>query len=142
MLTTILCASAVAFAVGGEQTLTAEQCQQRLAGSWEAHLSAKQSIVMKIVGERIMLFAVANGQEQPRWTAKLVISTTEPTRHMDWQRRTSINGPLPDNQCLYRLAGDTLLLIGGGPDRRPDRFFSGQGKEPKTLVFTRIPNQD
>ena len=32
----------------------------------------------------------------------------------------------------------TILVIGGGPNQRPTRFYSGSGGDPKTLVFQRI----
>ena len=48
---------------------------------------------------------------------------------------------LSDNKCLYRCIGDTLLLIGDGPDSRPTKFLSGAGQAHRTIVFTRDPNK-
>ncbi len=36
----------------------------------------------------------------------------------------------------YKI-GD-IAVIGGGPNQRPTRFFSGSGDDPKTLVFIRV----
>jgi len=141
MISTLLLVSVVALASSGQQQLTAEQCQKRLAGKWEADLTPNQTIVMEIKGDTVKLFRIVNGNHSLAWTAKLLVSKAIPENHFDWKKRTSVNGPLPDNQCLYRLVGDTLLLIGGGPDRRPSKFLSGHGDEPKTIIFTRMANK-
>lgn len=138
MLNSALWVAVIAISALGQPELTPDQCQERLEGSWEAHLSAKLSVVMEIEDENIKLYTIRDQKRSLAWTAKLVISKAVPTHHLDWRDRVSKNGPLPDNQCLYRLTGDTLLLIGGGPDRRPEKFLTGHGNEPKTMVFTRI----
>ncbi|MEM9368508.1 MAG: hypothetical protein AAGD07_21140 [Planctomycetota bacterium] len=144
MFLQVLCISVLAFASQGTSSsqvpsaLTPRQCQERLEGRWEAHLAARLSIIMEIEGNAIQLFTIRDKQHSLAWKGKLAVSETIPSDHLDWTDRVSAKGRLPDNQCLYRLVGDTLLLIGGGPDHRPERFLSGQGNEPKTIVFTRI----
>lgn len=66
------------------------------------------------------------------------LTADRPKEFMDWTELRSETTKFPDNQCLYRLRGDTLVIIGGGPDQRPARFFSGPGAEPKALMFTRV----
>ena len=139
MLFTTILASVIAVAPIGQQDLSPKQCQERLAGTWEAHLTPQLSIHMVIEGDNIALYSVDNNGKSLAWSGKVLVEESAPMRHLDWKQRTSTNGPLPDNQCLYRIAGETLLLIGGGPDQRPTKFLSGHGNEPKTLVFTRVP---
>lgn len=139
MLLITLLVSLVAVTSIGNQELSPKQCEERLSGTWEAHLSIQVSVHLEIKRDRIALFKIENNRKLLQWSGKLVASDANPMEHFDWKQRNSTNGPLPDNQCLYRLTGDTLLLIGGGPNRRPTRFLSGHGAEPKTLVFTRVP---
>ena len=82
--------------------------------------------------------AVAGEKHLPKWVGKLSISKDEPKQHMDWVELRAGNTKLPDNKCLFQLCGDVLLVIGGGPNQRPTRFYSGSGGDPKTLVFLRI----
>lgn len=138
MLLAVLYVSVATVASIGQSDRSAEQSQRLLEGSWEAHMTASVSILMEIDGDQIKLFTVRDGQKSHSWNGKLAVSKSDPERHLDWKDRVSINGNLPDNQCLYRLLGDTLLIIGGGPDSRPDQFLSGHGNEPKTMIFTRV----
>ena len=95
---------------------------------------------MTINGAQISVASRSAPQEEnPLWAGRLVISAEQPDKHLDWIERKSKSGALPNNQCLYRCIGDTLLLIGDGPDSRPTQFLSGAGKSPKTIVFTRVP---
>ena len=118
----------------------AEDCRARLAGTWRCNIVAAETIEMTIDADKIELAVVANGKKSVAWAGKLVLSETVPESHFDWRQRISANGPLDDNQCLYRLLGNTLLVIGGGPSERPTQFLSGNGDSPKTLIFTRIEN--
>lgn len=137
MCLAILLASAVVIGSGGQPQLDAKECRLRLEGKWEAHLSAKQMLVMEVADDSVKLDSISNGRRTSGWGGKLVVSNDAPDKHFDWKKRVSANGPLADNQCLYRLVGNTLLVIGGGPNRRPAKFLSGHGNEPKTIIFTR-----
>ena len=95
-------------------------------------------IILSIRDSKIEMSAVSGGKELPSWTGKLNISKDSPNQHMDWVELESGNTKLPDNKCLFRLRGDVLLVIGGGPNQRPTRFYSGAGSDPRTLVFLRI----
>ena len=106
-----------------------------LDGKWRADVSGSQMIVLTISGTKIEMSALSEGKKLPSWTGKLIISL--PNQHMDWVELRSENTKLPDNKCLFRLRDDVLLVIGGGPNQRPTKFFSGSGGDPKTLVFIR-----
>lgn len=108
-----------------------------LNGTWRADVSDSQAVVLKINDNRIEMTAIIEDRAGLMWSGRLRISPAKPNRHMDWVELKSGNSKLPDNKCLYRLRGDTLLVIGGGPDQRPTRFLSGAGTSPKTLVFIR-----
>lgn len=107
-------------------------------GTWRADISGSQSVVLVISGSNIEMHANAGEKRLPIWSGKMTISKENPDSHMDWTELVSGQNKLPDNRCLFRFRGDTLLVIGGGPDRRPTRFFSGPGAEPKALLFIRI----
>ena len=107
-----------------------------LNGKWRADVSGSQMIVLTISGTKIEMSALSEGKKLPSWTGKFIISS--PNQHMDWVELESGNTKLPDNKCLFRLSGDVLLVIGGGPNQRPTRFYSGPGTDPKTLVFLRV----
>ena len=109
-----------------------------LDGKWRADVSGSQMIVLTISGTKIEMSAVSGGKKLPSQTGKLNISKDSPNQHMDWVELESGNTKLPDNKCLFRLRGDVLLVIGGGPNHRPTRFYSGPGSDPRTLVFVRI----
>lgn len=109
-----------------------------LDGTWRADVSQSQSINLSIKDSRIEMTAFAGEKQLPRWVGKLSISQDEPDQHMDWVELRSGNTKLPDNKCLFQLHGDVLLVIGGGPNQRPTRFFSGAGDDPKTLIFIRV----
>ena len=109
-----------------------------LNGTWRADVSDSQMIILSIQNSKIEMTAVSGGKKLPSWTGKMSISKDSPNQHMDWVELQSGSTKLPDNKCLFRLRGDTLLVIGGGPNQRPTRFDSGPGNDPKTLVFLRI----
>ncbi|MEM6690242.1 MAG: hypothetical protein AAF664_12485 [Planctomycetota bacterium] len=138
MFTTFLALAMITAVPDSQQQRDPETCLELLEGSWLADLAPNQSVLMKIDGDEAKLFSILNEKRMPQWTCKLHLSKTLPENHMDWRQRRSSRGPLSDNQCLYRLEGNTLLLIGGGPNERPTKFLSGKGGEPRTIVFTRI----
>lgn len=109
----------------------------KLAGNWRAEISESQAVLLVIRGNELEMQVDAGGAIMPAWKAKLVISKEEPDKHMDWVEVASGKRSLPDNKVLYQLAGNALLVIGGGPKDRPTRFYSGPGGEPRTLIFIR-----
>lgn len=111
---------------------------ERLSGSWRAELAESQALLLLIRVDEVEMKVDSGGVETSLWTAKLVIPKEHSEKHMDWVDVTQGGRALPDNKLLYRLTGNTLLVIGGGPKERPARFYSGPGGEPKTLVFTRV----
>ena len=123
------------FALADDQKSITENT---LDGTWRADVSNSQTIILSIKDSRIEMSAVAGEKQLPRWVGKLNVSEDEPNQHMDWVELRSGNTKLPNNKCLFQLRGDVLLVIGGGPNQRPTRFFSGPGGDPKTLVFLRI----
>ena len=125
-----------AFALADDRQPTTTE--NTLDGTWRADVSDSQLIILSIKGSRIEMSAVAGEKQLPRWIGKLNISKDEPNQYMDWVELRSGDTKLPDNKCLFQLRGDVLLVIGGGPNQRPTRFFSGPGGDPKTLVFLRI----
>ncbi len=108
-----------------------------LEGTWQADVSETQTIILSIKGHHLEMSAVAGEKRLPVWVGKLSISKDEPNQHMDWVELRSGNTRLPDNKCLFRRRDYVLLVIGGGPNQRPTKFFSGSGGDPKTLVFLR-----
>jgi len=104
-----------------------------LEGTWHADVSSTQSLVLKIQATQMEMFVPRGDQRQLIWSGKISVSNESPESQMDWIGAK----PYPNNRCLYRLRGDTLIVIGGGPDKRPTAFLSGPGAEPKVLVFTR-----
>lgn len=111
--------------------------EEALDGTWQADVSETQLIILSIKGSDIEMSAVNGEMRLPVWVGKLRVAEDEPNHHMDWFELRSENTKLPDNKCLFRLRDDVLLVIGGGPDKRPTKFLSGSGGDPKTLVFIR-----
>ena len=109
-----------------------------LDGTWRADVSESQLLILSIEKSKLELTAVSDGKKQPSWIGKMSITKDLPNQNMDWVELHCGGMKLPDNRCLFRLRGDTLLVIGGGPNQRPTRFDSGPGSDPKTLVFFRI----
>ena len=128
----VIACHAVALADDRETTV-----RDTLDGTWQADVSESQLIILSIKGSNIEMSAVAGEKRLPVWVGKLNISKDQPNQHMDWVELRSENTKLPDNKCLFRLRDDVLLVIGGGPNQRPTKFFSGSGGDPKTLVFIR-----
>ena len=114
---------------------------ETLEGTWRADVADSQSIILSIKGSAIEMSAVTGEKRVPIWTGKLSISKDEPNQHMDWIELKAGNTKVPDNKCLFRLRGDVLLVVGGGPNQRPTRFYSGPGAEPKTLLFIRMDRE-
>ena len=111
---------------------------ERLRGSWRAEISDSQALLLEFQGESVGMKVEAAGSATHVWTGKFVIPAEDADCHMDWVQLKGGGRAIPDNRCLFRLAGDTLLVIGGGPATRPTHFFSGPGSEPKALIFTRV----
>jgi len=130
----VLCLACSAAVLAYERQRVAEEA---LDGTWQADVSESQAIVLTIKGPDIAMTAVTGGQRLPVWVGKLRLSEDQPSQQMDWIELRSGNVRLPDNKCLFRRRGDLLLVIGGGPDKRPTKFLSGPGSEPKTLLFLR-----
>ena len=110
---------------------------ERLRGSWRAEISESQALLLKFERESVAMTVEAAGSATTVWMGKFVIPAEHADCHMDWVQLKRGGRAIPDNQCLFRLAGDTLLVIGGGPTKRPTHFFSGPGSEPKALIFMR-----
>ncbi|MFO0876540.1 MAG: hypothetical protein U0840_04135 [Gemmataceae bacterium] len=126
----------LAIAVAACLTLSASaQPRESLAGEWRADLSDTHSLVMRLGRDSVEVAIAEGGVVRPLWAGKMTFPEGEADRHFDW---VGLSNAMPDNKCLYRLAGDTLLVIGGGPDRRPTRFISGPGNGSRTLIFTRV----
>lgn len=111
--------------------------KETINGVWRADVSETQTLLLKVKDSEVEMTAVVGENQIPVWSGKLVLSKEHPNEHMDWVDLHSRTAKLPDNKCLYRLRNDTLLIMGGGPQQRPTRFFSGPGGEPKALLFTR-----
>lgn len=108
-----------------------------LYGEWHADLAEGQSLVLQLQEKKVEM-ALRRGEDTaPLWSGELQFAAERSDQFMDWVRISAGDRRLPDNKCLYRLRGDTLLVVGGG-EVRPSRFYSGPGAEPKVLVFTRV----
>jgi hypothetical protein len=112
--------------------------EEALMGDWKAEVSDTHSLVLRMGKGSVEMGLDDGGAMKPLWSGKLVFPADHPERHFDWVGMSAGNVRLPDNKCLYKLAGDTLLVIGGGAGERPTRFLSGPGAEPRTLIFTRV----
>jgi hypothetical protein len=111
-------------------------------GSWRADISDLQALVLQLDKDLVELKLENDGKLVTLQKGKLSFPTEHPDRHFDWIELKAGANSVPDNQCLYRVSGDTLLVIGGGGKARPTRFYTGPGGEPRTLVFTRILPDD
>lgn len=109
-----------------------------LNGLWRAEISDSHAFLLRIEGAAIDMRVEAGPLQTTLWNGTLVVSEEHPDQHMDWTNLKSGTRVVADNRCLFRLAGDTLLVIGGGPKDRPKRFYTGPGSEPRTLVFSRV----
>ncbi len=111
---------------------------EALRGKWRAEISATQSVLLEFLGDSIEMKIETAGSAPLVMTANVVVPKEHSDQHLDWIQVKSGERPLPDNKCLYKLSGDTLLLIGGGPKERPAQFYSGPGGEPKAFILTRV----
>lgn len=109
-----------------------------LIGTWRADISDTQSILLHLGKGTLDWKIEAGGQVTTLMAGKYSLPKDKPESHMDWTDMKAGERESPDNLCLYRLTGDTLLLIGGGPQNRPTKFYTGPGGEPRTLVFSRV----
>jgi hypothetical protein len=107
-------------------------------GSWRADISDAQALILQLDKDLVELKLESDGKLATLQTGKLSFPKEHPERRFDWTELKAGANPVPDNLCLYRVSGDTLLVIGGGGKARPTRFYTGAGGEPRTLVFTRI----
>ena len=128
----VIACVAIALADEPESRIT-----EALNGTWQADVSDTQTIILRIKDSHMEMSARTGDTLLPAWTGKMRLSEHEPTNQMDWVELRSGATRLPDNKCLFRLRDDVLLIIGGGPDKRPTKFLSGSGSDPKTLVFIR-----
>ena len=110
-----------------------------LLGKWRADISATQSITLEFREDIVEMKIEAGGAVNGIITATAVLPEEHADRHMDWVGMRAGERALPDNKILYKIVGDTMLLIGGGPKDRPASFYSGPGSEPKAFILTRIP---
>lgn len=110
-----------------------------LIGTWRADISDTQSVLLQLGKHTIDWKLEAGGQVTTLMSGHYSLPKDKPESHMDWTDMKAGERDSPDNLCLYRLAGDTLLLIGGGPQNRPTKFYTGPGGEPRTLIFSRVP---
>ncbi len=107
-----------------------------LEGAWRADISESHALVLVLGTASVEMRLDGGGAVTTLWSGRMTFPEGEAGRHFDWVGLKAGGAPMPDNKCLYRLSGDTLLLIGGGPDARPTRLLSGPGA--RTLVFTRV----
>ena len=132
----LISTSSVATSLTAFSTLNAE-VQEGLNGQWACYLAPDITWILSIDGTKISLTIETEQRTMDAWTGRLAFSPTEPEKHFDWKDRRSIAGVWPDEKCLYRCTGDTLLIIRSA-DARPTQFFSGEGFAPKTLIFIRL----
>jgi len=115
---------------------------QKLEGLWQADTKEGEAILLRIMASRIEMLLDRQGEQTSLWIGKVQLTPDKPERHMNWTELKAGDRKLPDNRCLYRCRDDVLLVIGGGPDQRPTRFFTGGGGDPQTIVFTRVPEPE
>jgi uncharacterized protein (TIGR03067 family) len=109
-----------------------------LQGTWKAWRSPDEVIVIEVSGKKFtMTQHVGDRAAESSWTGTIVLDETQSPRHMTWTGVRAGEKDLPENKCIYELMGDTWLLIGGGSEKRPDRFLSGGGPGNQTLVLKR-----
>ena len=116
---------------------SAQEKKPALAGSWRADITDGQAVLLEVRGTAVEMKVEANGVATSLWVGKLSFPKENADRHVDWVEIKAGDRTMPDNKCLYRLSGDSLLVIGGGPIDRPTKFLSGPGAGARTLVFTR-----
>ena len=114
-----------------------QDVRNKLSGRWVCHLEPELTWILSIDGTDVSLAIEADQKRAEAWAGRLKFSSSDPDKHFDWTDRRSVAGIWPDEKCLYRCTGDTLLII-RSKDDRPTRFLSGEGFAPKTLVFTRL----
>lgn len=108
-----------------------------LQGTWTAWRGADDHVVIEVTGKTFTMTRHVGGRAADPWTGTIVLDEAHSPRHMTWSGVRAAGQDLPGNQCIYEVQGDTWLLIGGGPDKRPDRFLSGGGAGSQTLVLKR-----
>lgn len=135
----LLCALVV-FAAFTGSLAKEEQLKGDLAlmqGKWKAWMSADHWMDFEVQGTRFKMTHLSTKGVTVPWNGTLVIDEKPDPRHLTWTQVKSGGNALPDNQCLYEIHKDTWLIIGGGPNTRPERFFSGGGDGSQTLVLKR-----
>src|SRR5262245_61922954 len=108
-----------------------------LQGKWKAWLGAEDHVLFEVRDKSFTMTRHLGGRATEPWTGVLLLDEEPRPRHVTWVEGKCAGRDLPDNRCIYELHGDTWLLIGGGPDRRPEHFLSGEGEGSKTLVLKR-----
>lgn len=111
---------------------------EAIRGTWRADISATQFVLLDFRDDAVEMKINVSGNVVTAMTAKVVLPKEKSDQHMDWINVKSGERQLPDNKCLYRLAGETLLLMGGGTKERPARLYSGPGGEPKAFILTKV----
>jgi hypothetical protein len=100
---------------------------EALVGSWRADIADGQAVLLEVRGATVEMKVESNGAATSVWAGKLSFPKENADRHFDWVEIKAGDRALPDNKCLYKLSGDTLLVIGGGPSERPTKLLSGPG---------------
>ena len=108
-----------------------------LQGTWRMWFAEDDHVVFEVREKSFSMIRRTADRQSEAWTGSLVLDETRSPKHLTWVGGKSATKALPDNICIYELHGDTLLLVGGGADSRPDRFFSGTGDGNKTWVLKR-----
>ena len=123
---------------GAELSAQEKKPGEALIGSWRADLSDNQAVLLEVRGTTVEMKVEKNATTTSVWVGKLSFPKENADRHFDWVEIKAGDRTLPDNKCLYKLSGEALLVIGGGPSERPTKFLSGPGDGARTLVFTRV----
>jgi uncharacterized protein (TIGR03067 family) len=128
-------------AVGQAQEEKPPNDLKLIQGQWRAWLTEDVSMLFEVEGQAFTLVHVWGDQRAEPWRGLILIEQSAKPREITWVSIKSGEKDLPDNCCIYELHGDTLLLIGGGATKRPERFFSGGATQNQTLVFKREPKK-
>jgi len=110
-----------------------------LQGAWQVWLNPDESVFIEVKGKT---FAMSHQKAKVKTelsNGTLVFPEQAGAKALDWVEVKSSRGEAgPDNRCIYELHGDTWILIGGGPDKRPDQFYSGAADGNQTFVLKRV----
>ncbi len=114
----------------------------KVQGKWSAMIGPDKNIpiVIEVKGKAITLsLTTPEGQEFDIDGEVALDESTKPGR-WDWVNFKGIDGEaVPDNLGLYKLDGDELTIVSGGPGNpRPAEFVEGQGGPPNLVVLKRV----